>query len=325
MSETSPKIDLYKTVTDRIITAIESGQVAPWHRPWIAEGLAPRNAITGKLYRGVNLWVLGSLPYADPRYLTFNQARSLGGRVRKGEHGSPVVFWKFFDSPLREDDEEQKPIRNRRIPLLKHFTVFNVAQVDGLNLKPWESAAPLNPGRKIEAAEALIAGMPQCPAIRYGFAHAAYSPMLDRVEMPEMGRFESEDAYYSTMFHELVHATGHGSRLGREGIVNPSGFGSDRYSEEELVAEMGAAFLCACCGIDSRADQSAAYLNGWLSRFRQDTRLLVKAAGKAQRAADWVRGMRAEGNGEEGGDTPAIDEEYSGPDNLAACSVTACG
>jgi antirestriction protein ArdC len=293
-----PKLDVYAIVTERIIAAIESGDVAPWHKPWIAEGQTPRNAISGKVYRGANLWVLGSLGFTDPRFLTFNQAKALGGSVRKGEKGCPVVFWKFLDGRKKEgEDEQQAP--TRRIPFLRYYTVFNVLQVEGLKIKPWEAPAPRNGGQRIEAAEALIAGYTTCPEIQHGHAQAAYAPALDLVRMPDMAAFVSEDAYYATKFHELIHSTGHGKRLARAGIVDFDRFGSDKYADEELIAEMGAAMLCALCGIDSQHDQSAAYLNSWLTRFKSDTRLLVKASGAAQKAVDYIRGESAREESEE--------------------------
>lgn len=279
---------VYELVTERLIEAIESG-VTPWKKPWTTDGLyiAPRNAVSGKTYRGINSILLGCSSFTDCRWVTFNQAKTLGGCVRKGEKGTPIVFWKWVEAKSTQEgeDEEGKKVKGKRIPILRYYTVFNVQQCDGLKLKSLPEFKPLNPAQRIARAEAIINGMPNQPLTNHGSDRACYIPSLDLVKLPDPERFDTIEAYYSTRFHELVHATGSGDRLNR-----PMGnaFGSDPYAREELVAEMGSAFLCAFAGIDGMIDQSAAYLRGWLKVLKSDSKFAIIAAGQAQKAVDWI-------------------------------------
>jgi antirestriction protein ArdC len=280
------KNDIYQTITDRILEKMAAG-VAPWRKEWKA-GMAPQNAISGKAYRGVNYITLGMMGYSDPRWLTFKQALSLGGCVRKGEKSMPVVFWKWLEA------DDKKSGDSRRIPLLKSYCVFNVEQCDGLaKLKPLEDfIKPTHDMKPCEVAELIVANMPLLPKISHGGDRAFYSPATDAVQMPTREQFVTMESYYATLFHELTHATGAAKRLNRPGVTNFDKFGSDKYALEELVAEFGAAFLCGQAGVDSSIDQSAAYLAGWSERFKADPKLLIQAGGQAQRAADYVLGIK---------------------------------
>ncbi len=275
----------YEKVTAAIISALESG-VVPWRKPWT--GMVPMNGETHRPYRGINSLVLGSCGNADPRWLTWNGVQRLGGKVRRGERSSPVVLWKFCE----ERDASGEVVQ--RVPFLRYFSVWNVAQCDGLSLMPLSALIPITNHNPIAAAEAVIANMPQRPVIEHGQDAAWYRPGSDVVGMPGRERFRAIEAYYSTLFHELAHATGHSSRLNRQEVTRATFFGSEEYSREELVAEFAAAFLCNHAGIDSTRDQSAAYVGSWLRALRDDGRMAVWAAGRAQKAADFILGVSLE-------------------------------
>lgn len=293
------KKDVYQIITDRIVRLLESGTV-PWHQPWKGGGQAPRNFISRKAYRGVNIFLLNAARYASPYWLTFRQALALGARVKKGEHSYPVVFWKLIE---REVKEEVKCVS-----LLRYYSVFNIAQCEGISMPQLiESDTKFQP---ISNCEEVVERMPCRPTIVHGRTAAFYHRLRDEVCMPEMALFESSEAYYATLFHELTHATGHQSRLKRPGISQADRFGSDLYSREELIAEMGAAFLCGHCGISkSTVDQSASYIQNWLSRLKDDRKLVVQAAALAQKACDFIVGHETGSREQpEGGENSGTDE-----------------
>jgi antirestriction protein ArdC len=274
----------YERITNHIVGLLEQGTV-PWHKPWSVTTGLPRNLVTKKPYRGINPFLLMSMGYESPHWLTFRQAIQLGGTVKKGEKACPVVFWK----PLQVTDKESGEME--KIPLLRLYYVFNVAQCEGLKNTP---AAEDDAFAVTKAAE-IVANMPQPPAIKHGMSHAYYTPVNDMVGMPERKRFDTEDAYHATLFHELVHSTGHEKRLKRQSITERNGFGSDPYCKEELIAELGSAFLCGHAGIVERTiDNSAAYLEGWLKRLQEDKTLIVYAAAQAQKAADFILNHKPE-------------------------------
>jgi len=287
-AKTTEKFDLYQAVTDRIIEAMERG-VCPWKKTWQDIGGHPRN-IRGRRYRGINAFLLAVQSvlsnWTHPVFLTFNQAKELGGTIRKGEKSSLVVFWKVIVPEEYAADPRACPPGERKW-LLRYYRVFNVAQVDGLppQALPEPPATELSP---IDACAAIVEGMPQRPPIRESGQGAFYTPDRDEVFMPPLRAFDSAEAYHATLFHELVHATGHGSRLARPDAF-AGRFGSEPYAKEELVAELGAAFLCARAGIAPATEEnSAAYLANWLQKLRDDKRLIVTAAAAAQRAADFI-------------------------------------
>lgn len=285
-NNTSP-VDVYQVITDRIISLLEAGTI-PWHKPWATGDGAPRSLTSGKEYRGINLLLLGCAPFESPWWLTYKQAQERGGNVRRGEKGLPVMYWNWHE--YKDKDADGQEVTSRR-PFIKYYTVFNVCQCDGVEApaSPGSVGKPFDP---IAQCEALVAGMPNPPRLVHQEQRAYYRPATDLVNMPRPESFEAAEEYYSTLYHELTHATGHPSRLDRPTIVDIAPFGSANYSREELVAEMGAAMLCGVAGIENRTiDNSAAYLAGWLGRLRGDNRLVVQAAAQAQRAADYVRGV----------------------------------
>lgn len=290
----------YGTVTARILEMLSQGQI-PWRRPWKAFKASgsqqPRN-LSGNLYRGANWFLLGMLSFPHPVFLTYRQAQSLGGHIRKGEHGFPVIFWKLLE--ITEDTATEADQVGRKIPFAKTYTVFNVEQCEGLSLTfPEAVPAPVT-FDSILAAEALWEGMPDRPELSYGGDRACYAPSLDLVKLPQRGAFASPEGFYETLFHEMGHATGHHSRLNRKELMAGSHFGGRDYSLEELVAELCAAFLCAETGIDQAViENQVAYLQGWLEKLGQEPSAFVTAAARAQKAADFILGRRAQTTQEE--------------------------
>lgn len=293
------KNDVYQIVTDRIVRLLESGTV-PWHRPWKGVNQWPQNFVSRKVYRGINLFLLNAVGYPSPFWLSFKQVQMLGGHVKKGEQSFPVVFWKILKE---EGDGEDK-----RIPFLRYHRVFNVAQCEGIKVPGIPGVETGSAFQPIEKCEEIVAAMPKRPEIHHNGARASYSPSLDAVSIPEARLFDSSEKYYSTLFHELTHATGHVTRLNRKEITDPVRFGGDPYSREELVAEMGAAFLCGHCAIENMTiDQSASYIQEWLARLKEDRKLVVHAAAQAQKACDFILDVE---RAEEEGPTQEQPKEY---------------
>lgn len=278
---------VYEAVTARIVEALERGAV-PWRKRW-NESQLPTNAVSNRPYRGVNVFLLGLGMFRDHRWLTFKQAKQLGGYVREGERSMVAILWKpvGFDRP----DPETGEIGRDTVPLLRYYHVFNAEQCEGLKLPPLPSPVPRAPTLRIERAEAVVRGMPDPPEIREGGDSAWYSPGEDLIQVPRMEDFRSTDAFYATLFHELGHATGHVRRLNRPGVTGAVRFGSESYGREELVAEMASAFLCAHAGLDNSLEENAAgYIAGWLEAIKGDPRAVVTAASQAQHAADFILG-----------------------------------
>lgn len=276
---------VYEIVNESILGMLEKGTV-PWQRPWVTN---PPLNVRGTRYRGINVWLLSAQAmakgYKAPIWLTFKQAKAMGGSVKKGESSTLVIFWKFL-----EKDRDGKV---DKFAMLRYYRVFNVEQCEGLNA---EKLPKLNQGHEfspLEACEKIVAGMADLPQITHGGDRASYCPPLDVVRMPHPSDFSGTEEYYSTLFHELGHSTGHERRLGRLKGQELASFGSDRYSKEELVAEMTAAYLAAEAGIENRTiDNSAAYIQNWMRRIKDDVRLVVMAASQAEKAADFILGRK---------------------------------
>jgi len=265
-------------ITDRMIARINETGTLPWKKPWTSVSMMPRNLVTKKNYRGANVFLLHSLGYASPYFLSFRQVAELGGKVKKGEHACPVVFWKFVEA------EELETPDAKPYAFLRYYNVFNAEQCEGIDGKVPAVEIPKREHEPLEIAEALVTNMPHRPVISHGRTLACYSPLTDCVSMPCPEWFTSGEEYYGALFHELAHSTGH-----------VSSFGSHDYSQEELVAEMCAAFLCGYTGILLCTEtNSAAYLRGWLERLKADPALLVRAGGEAQKAFDFILGDAAE-------------------------------
>ena len=250
----------------------------------------PRNLVSKRGYRGVNVFLLHAMMHESPFWLTYNQARELGGHVKKGERACPVVFWKRL-----QVDDIGEPTGKKIIPFLRYYSVFNVAQCEDI---PPDKIPVLNGSKRehcpITEAESIVATMPQKPEIRHGGGRACYSPSFDRVDMPQPETFRSGQDYYSVLFHELTHATGHESRLNRNGVSGSDGewsaFGSTPYAREELVAEIGACFLCAELGLPTAdtLENHQAYVKSWIAALENDTKLIFTASAYASRAVDFL-------------------------------------
>lgn len=276
-------MDVYQIVTDRIIALLERGTV-PWRKCWQGGSGMPRNLVSKKEYRGVNVFLLSASPFSSPYWLTYKQAQDLGGHVRKGEKSSLVVFWKMLDKV----NQEEIASVNSKIPLLRYYQLFSAEQCDGIDVPPDPEEA-VNQFTPIERAEQIIAGYKGCPAIHYGGNTASYQPLVDRIKMPNKHTFDTDELYYQILYHELGHSTGAKHRLARKEVTEHQQFGSDPYATEELVADLCSSYLCAHAGISNETiEQSASYLNGWLSVLRKDKRMIITASAKAQAAADFI-------------------------------------
>ncbi|NOT58313.1 MAG: DUF1738 domain-containing protein [Deltaproteobacteria bacterium] len=280
-------MSVYSTITEQIISQLEQGTV-PWRQPWTSRGV-PRNLLSLKPYRGINVWLLLARPYPSPYWATFKQVQEIGGTVRKGEQGTKVVFWKFADKEQNEDRDQQSS-RPSSAPLVRSYVVFNTEQCTlPASLTDRIAAAMGETPEPITACEQVIANMPQRPTIEHRGDRAFYLPLLDTVTVPHPSQFVSMADYYATLYHECLHATGHSSRLARPGVTEGARFASHAYSQEELVAEFGAAFLCGVTGIAPQTiDNAAAYIGHWIARLYNEKTLLVHAASQAQRAVDFI-------------------------------------
>lgn len=279
-TQSNIRTDVFTIVNNRIIEQLEKGTV-PWRQPWKEAG-PPRNLISGRPYRGLNVLLLASLGYPYNLFLTLKQINELGGSVRKGEHACPVVFWSQKEG--EPDEKGEKEIKR----ILRYYSVFNIDQC--INL-PEDKLADLiwNDEEPVETCEDIVKNMPLCPKIQHKAQEACYNPSLDIINMPKMKTFVSSESYYTTLFHELVHSTGHEKRLARESVMNDEKYGSEAYSEEELVAQIGACFLSAHTGSSMKHfENDAAYIAGWLGRLKGDKRFILFASAKAQRAVDYI-------------------------------------
>jgi len=268
---------VYEIITNKIIEELEKGTV-PWQRPWV--GGASMNLVSKKPYRGINVWLTAASGYSSPYWVTYKQATDLGGNVKKGEKGTMVVFFKVYTKEQEEGEDDKRFA-------LRYYTVFNTDQCENLKTPEQEKPLEFSP---ITQCEQVVNNMPKAPAITHSRAQAYYMPSADRVNMPNKEAFVGEPEYYSTLFHELVHSTGHKSRLDRHTKDKCNHmFGSQDYSKEELVAEMGATYLAGTCKIENKTlKNSAAYIHGWLKRLRSDTKILIQAAAQAQKASDYI-------------------------------------
>lgn len=281
------RANLYEDVTARIVAELEAGRL-PWVQPWGKAGTGPclpHNAVSGRVYSGINILLLWGAAqehgFAAQGWLTFRQALEAGGSVRKGERGTTVFYADRFVPEAEKSRAAEAGDDAKAVPFLKRFTVFNVAQCDGLGALA-VTFDPLPESALVPRAEAVIAasGVP----FRIGGAEAYYAPEPDFVMVPPQRAFHVPINFYRTALHELTHATGHAKRLGRK-LLNP--FGSKDYAREELVAEMGSAFLCAALGIAPTV-RHADYIGSWLEVLREDSRAIFRAASLASKAADWL-------------------------------------
>lgn len=285
--------DVYAIVTEQIIKQLEKGTV-PWQQPWTEAGI-PRNLISKRPYRGINVMLLSMLGYEHNLFLTYNQLQQLGGHVKKGEHGHIVVFWNYLEVSLKQPDEAEDEKSSKKVPYLRYYLVFNVAQCEGIpkDKIPVVARAAINP---IPICEEISEKMPMRPMIQHTDGQGAfYDPLRDYVNMPKFTSFESAESYYATLFHELVHATGHPSRLNRKALLQMQEFNKlEAYSHEELVAEIGSCYLLSFAGITDQIKESADYIGGWLTKLKNDTKFIFSAATQAQKATDFILNLPSE-------------------------------
>ncbi|WP_053158232.1 ArdC family protein [Pseudomonas sp. Pf153] len=296
--------NIYQDVTDKIVAALDQG-VAPWIKPWSSSDSAavdhhqpyPINAITQRPYSGINLpllWAEARLQgFVQDRWLTFNQAKKAGGHIRKGEHSTLAVLYKPME---REEQTEsgQAVLDENGQPKVIHFGIlrthflFNIEQTEGLetlneNVLEMEPSDPFFPN---SAAEELLLSS-GANIIHRAADEAFYHPIRDLIQLPTKAQFHDQGGYYATALHELTHWTGHHSRLKREGVTSPCPFGSPGYAFEELIAEMGAAFLCAYAGIQGELRHEG-YIDSWLGLLKADNRAVFRASGQARYASEYV-------------------------------------
>lgn len=305
-SETTKFGQITEAITNEIISELQKGNVS-WSTPFsktITAGLA-RNYVTGRPYEGFNQFYLSfkaaTKSYKTPQYLTFKQAQNLGGRIRKGEKATVIIFWKVVEQERKEKDKHP-----RLYPFF--YYVFNVDQVDGVTFHTPAPVAPSNERLTNEACQSIVKGYCNGPRITSTDATPYYVPTQDRVNMPPLSSFKEESLYYSVLFHELIHSTGHNTRLDRfQKGIKSAPFGSSEYSKEELIAELGAAFLCGLAGIypDTR-NHNAGYIDNWIEALQRDYTLIITAANKAQKAASHILGLKETDTEESGTTKPNV-------------------
>jgi antirestriction protein ArdC len=297
------KTSVYEIITSRILDALDRG-IVPWRKGWIGgrTGNIPRN-IRGTAYRGINLWLLSMLGYESPYFLTYKQAVALGGKVTAGQKGMSVILWQPFEKD--EFDEKKGKTVRKRLLTLRYYTVFNVAQTEGCKFPkkvqasldalnaPVEGAIEFDP---IAEAEAIWQGFKDRPLVHFdGGDRAYYVPSEDSIHLPKKENFLSNFKFYRTLFHEGSHSTGHRDRLNRD-MANF--FGTHEYGVEELTADFATAFLSSMAGLpDDIIEDTASYIGGWIEKIKADPKLVITAAGRAQKACDYIlgeQGIKAE-------------------------------
>ena len=286
--------DVYQTFNQLILEKLEQ-RIIPWQRPWNAKGM-PSNYLTKKPYHGINLWILLSFQHEHPFYLTFKQAESLGGKVKKGSKAIPVCYWNYVykhketGKSVPAELVRDYPIDSlNKIGFLKEYKVFPIQSIEGII---WDLPEPAldNLIPPIEQCEQVYEQMLNPPKVVHEKEEAYYNPKLDLINLPPKQRFKTPEVFYAVLFHELVHSTGSLNRLNRPGVAEMDYFGSTLYCKEELIAEMGAGYLCGLTGIQScfLIDNQTAYIQNWIAKLKNDKQLLIEAASKAQKAVEYI-------------------------------------
>ena len=279
------QFDIYESITNRILEQLAQGQI-PWQRPWHGGLEGAKSYVTGKPYSLLNQLLLGREGY----YLTWKQIADLGGRVKKGCKSNAVVFYKMTKTKETKMVDGEIKDEEKLIPVLRYYTVFHEEDCEGISPKGNKDEKPVSPLTPMEEAEKVVEGYYGREACKLNVElsnRAFYSPSEDSVTVPAMEQYDIVEEYYSTLFHETTHSTGHSSRLNRDMTGH---FGSDSYSKEELVAELGAAFLVQKCGMDSAKafKNSVAYIQSWSKKLKEDKKLIVSAASKAEKAVKFI-------------------------------------
>lgn len=265
------RIDFIGTITSKLIEKLNEGTL-PWRKSWKV-GL-PSNFITKNPYNGINFISLLLNEYPSPYYLTFLQCKEKGGMINKGEKGYPVVYWKIMNNDIL--DAKTNELKSSKIPFIRYSYVFNLYQTTLYS----ESTAPL-----IQECESIINNMKPKPIIKHNSVRCYYSPQEDYISLPRIEDFESREEYYSSLFHELIHWTGHPSRLNRAADKSDK----DVYAYEELIAEIGSAYLCSLCGISNTIiDNQASYIQGWIKILKKDSKVLMDIGKEVNRAIEII-------------------------------------
>lgn len=269
-------MSVYDIITEQITDQLEKG-VVPWKQTWKCG--VPMNFITKKPYNGFNSMFLAFQGYTSPYWITFNQCSKRGGKIKKGEKSTIVVFW----NPTTRTVEEKGKTKEKPSLLLRYYRVWNIEQCEGIEMKDEDREV-----KPIKKCEDVVKGYKDIPEIKHGMK-PCYMPKSDQIGMPKQKAFDKDEYYYSTLFHEMAHSTGHEKRLDRkEGMLNAR-YGSENYSKEELIAELGACFLCGHTGVAPMTMQnSASYIANWLTALKNDKKLLISASSKAQKAVNYI-------------------------------------
>jgi len=285
------KFCIYEAVTKQIIDKLEQGCI-PWRKPWTTTSVYPCNLISDKQYSGLNFILLSMRDFNSSYWATAAQINKVGGKIKKGEKATMIIFWKLLEKK-REGKEEEK------IPLLRYYNVFNVEQCENIDMeKVKEEREKIKEQNNLDfkpilSAEEIINNFKDAPAIVYTGNSASYTKSSDVIRMPEKSSFINEEEFYSTLFHELGHSTGHEKRLDRDSLTAFSAFGDVIYSKEELVAEFCSSFLCHKSGISNvTLDNSASYIQGWSKFLRDNPTALVQASSQAKKASEYILNNR---------------------------------
>jgi len=293
---------VYEMITNKVIEKMQEGRI-PWQKAWksgtttlrsgrVIDPCSPINYKSKRNYKGINYWMLQMNDYNSTYWFTFKQAKEYGGCVKKGEKGTPVIFWQVTPFIKKHDDGTEE---KKQSFLLKYYTVFNLEQIDGLeNLKEIvadvvkEKATEIEP---IQAIDLVIENIKNCAQIDHkGGSEAYYRPSSDSIHLPKRNNFKDAESYYSVKIHEIAHSTGHKSRLNRETLVNNDGFGKEIYSREELVAELTASYVMGVTGFETEKtfDNSVAYLQSWIKALKNDSKMIFWASKEAEKASNYI-------------------------------------
>ncbi len=281
-NEKQKKNDVYSIITSRIIKQLEQG-VIPWQKSFVESGL-PQSIVTKRPYRGINVWLLVMLSFPRNNFITTNQLKEVGGVVKEDEKAALVTFWNWKEIT---DDQSGE---TKNIPFLRYYTVYNADQCDGISDEVLP-APPVKVKNPVKQAEQTILLMQQKPVIKHKEKKSFYDPCLDVINIPKIDTCESQEHYYKALFHQLVHSTGHVSRLNRKEVMQmPELRPDDSFSTEELIAEMGASYLMSISGFtkDTISKDNGARAKGWLEKFKENKQLVIYAGGKAQQAIDYI-------------------------------------
>ncbi|MEH8093430.1 zincin-like metallopeptidase domain-containing protein [Gallibacterium anatis] len=302
----SHKIDVYQDVTDRIVQCLESG-TRPWIKPWVS-GL-PQNAVSGRYYTGINVLLLmiasEEKGYQSTKWLTAKAANKLGGKIKKGEKATRIINYSPIEREKKDDngelilDSEGNP-EMEKFAIIRAYPLFNIEQCEGLPEEMYLEKEMPSEFQKVNEVHQILEGMGVAVKHTAG-DQAYYSPLMDVINMPLMKTFCTERSYYSVLLHEMIHATGHKDRLEREGITSKKAkFGNEIYAFEELIAEMGSAFVCTALGFDTISN-NASYIDSWIKVLKSDKKAIFRASGEARKAAEYLFEIR---------DTMRLYEQY---------------